>query len=154
MPTQSALSLSDILASGFCKGLNEDQLERIVAMAEIRQCEGGETLIKMNDNSSDVLVILSGGAKISSYHEIELAQVLAGTIIGEVSLVDDKPRSAMVRTSGPTTVAVINAGKLKEMLKRDLDAASKVYRNLARALAIKLRLTTMRLDAAATSLEQ
>jgi len=70
------------------------------------------------------------------------------------SLVDEKPRSATVRTAGATTVAVINCEKLKLLLKTDLDAAATVYRNLARALAVKLRVTTMRLDAAATSLEQ
>ena|SRR5437588_3585905 len=149
-----SLSLADVLSNGFCKGLDRNQLQSIVDIAETKHFEGGHTLIKMNDRSSDVLVVLSGGAKISSYHEIELAEVLPGTILGEIALVDEKPRSATVRTAGATTVAVINCEKLKLVLKTDLDAAAKVYRNLARALAVKLRVTTMRLDAAATSLEQ
>lgn len=151
MPSES-LSLADVLSNGFCHGLDRDQIESIVNMAEVRLHEGGDVLIKMNDLSEDVFVILSGGAKISSYHEVELAEVLAGTILGEISLVDEKPRSAMVRTSGPTLVAVIDSKKLKAMLREDRDAASKIYRNIARSLAVKLRLTTMRLDATTTML--
>jgi len=155
MPAQApAVSLADILANGFCKGLDRDQLQSIVEIAETRKYEGGQILIKMNDLSSDVFVILSGSAKIFSYHDIQLAEVMSGTVLGEIALVDEKPRSATVRTAGPTTAAVINCDKLRLLLKTDLDAAAKVYRNLAHAMAMKLRLTTMRLDAAATSLEQ
>lgn len=128
------------------KGLNQDQIWKISQLAETKKFMGGDTIVRQFDRNSDLIIILDGGAKIMTFQDEFVAEMGPGSIIGEISLVDEQPRSANVRSSHGATAAVIPADKLKVLMESDPAIAATVYKNIARTLCSRLRLATINLD--------
>lgn len=102
--------------------------------------------MRQTDKTSDVMVVLSGGAVIEGFNRSKLREAGEGSTLGEVALVDEQPRSASVRAVGPTELAILPSGDLRALLDAEPAVAAKVYRNIGRALCSKLRQTTVELD--------
>lgn len=75
-------------------------LKDIIAVGEVRSWEKGAQIICEGDPGDSVYFILSGRAKVTLYGEeggeIVLAVLKEGDMFGEMSIIDDKPRSANV----------------------------------------------------------
>ena len=76
-------------------------------MINLRKYEAGEVVIKENDTGDTAYVIERGRVEITKEREgqkIHVAYLNAGETIGEMSMIDDKPRSATVTATEETTV--------------------------------------------------
>jgi CRP-like cAMP-binding protein len=117
------------------QGLREAELGELSSRAERRSLQAGETFIREGGRSDELFVILSGRVKVyltdpsGRKHVVDVRT--AGQYVGEMAL-DDKPRSASVRTIVPTEVAVISAADFKAFLLRHPEVALQVIRNLIR----------------------
>lgn len=138
--------LRDALKGGIGRDLREEDLDRLESLCEVRQIEGGETVIRQLDHTSDIVIILSGGAKVEGYNQTPLREAGPGSTLGEVALLDENPRSATVRTAGRSELAFIQADALRALFAQEPRIAATVYRNIGRALCSKLRQTTLELD--------
>jgi len=92
------------------------------------------------------MVVLEGKVRVNTFHGEQLAEGGPGWIIGEMSLIDDKPRSATVVSIGKCTVGVIPAAKLWDLMQNDADLARKILFNIAHMLSTRLRVANVHLD--------
>src|SRR5579871_3093613 len=140
------MEIHDAIAQTLGRGLSTFQVQAIARLAENRRYSGGDTIVRQFDKNSDLIIILDGTAHILSFKDELLSEMGPGSIIGEISLVDEQPRSATVRSDTFTVVAVIPAAKLKQLMIEDSDLAAVVYKNIAQTLCVRLRHATVHLD--------
>src|SRR5688572_11894024 len=84
----------------FFKELSDEAIEAVTAKASIKTYAKDEALMKKGDPADSFFVILSGSLKIvttgTKGEEIIINKVHAGETIGEMAIVDERPRSAGV----------------------------------------------------------
>lgn len=132
-------------------GLTDDEVARFAAMAEVREYAGGDTLVRQFAKDSDLMIVLEGMARVNSFSGELIAEAGPGSVLGEMSLLDDKPRSATVVAMQGCKVAVISSEKLWQFLDLNPVIAKTVLLNLGRILASRLRSSNIQLDLVVSS---
>lgn len=127
--------------------LTDDQIKAVSAIANEKTFEGGDTLVRQFDKNTDVLLVIRGKVCIKTFSGEIIAELGPGGVVGEVSLVDEAPRSATVIAIGQTTTAVLESGKLNSLLDSDPALKSTVMENIAKILCARLRAANVHLDA-------
>lgn len=85
----------------------------------IRNYKAGSLLFHENDRSRDLYIIQSGDVKIYrtiSGKEIEIATLGKGSVLGEMALIDKKPRSASAKAITDCTAVLIDADAFSEKI--------------------------------------
>lgn len=127
-------------------GLELDQIWRLAEVAKVETYEGGETVVRQFADDKDVLIILDGAARINTGSGELLAEAGPGSVLGEVSLVDHKPRSATVVAMGSCRVARFPFDELWATIITQPDLGLVLLRNVGRILAARLRSANVQLD--------
>lgn len=119
-------------------GLNDAQLEQLAAASTRRSFPKGRTIVSEGEPSSSMYILLSGRAKVqrcdSEGKEVILAVLGPGEFFGEMSLIDDEPRSASVVTLEPCDFIGIRKDSFKQLLSSNAEVAMNVMRSLVRRL--------------------
>ncbi len=119
-------------------GLNESQLEILASGTVRRNYPKGRTIVAEGEPSQSLYILLSGRAKVqrsdSEGKEVILAVLMSGEFFGEMSLIDDAPRSASVITLESCDFLAINKENFKSMLIQNADLGMAVMRGLVRRL--------------------
>src|SRR5437588_10215538 len=82
-------------------GLDKKELQALAGSCKERKYSAGSTLIKQGDSGVGLYVIISGHVKITQASdpdkaEENLGDFGQGSVLGEMALLDDLPRSATV----------------------------------------------------------
>jgi CRP/FNR family cyclic AMP-dependent transcriptional regulator len=119
-------------------GLTETQLETLAAGSARRSYPKGRTIVSEGEPSQSMYILLAGRAKVqrsdSEGKEVILAVLGSGEFIGEMSLIDDAPRSASVVTLEPCEFMGVSKDAFKAMLTQSPEVAMNVMRGLVRRL--------------------
>jgi CRP-like cAMP-binding protein len=98
-----------------------------------------EIVVEQGKKSDALYIILTGRARVMSTdsrgREVILATLHPGDYIGEMSLIDDEPHSATVRTELQTDVLTLG----REAFARCLPENSSMSHNIMRGLVTRLR---------------
>lgn len=127
-------------------GLNHDQVEAIAAIATTREYDGGETIVRQFSRDDGVAIVLEGNVRVKGFSGETICECGPGSIVGEMALVDDQPRSANVVSVGKSKIAIIPGEKLWSLLDKDADLARTMLHNLCRVLSMRLRTANIHLD--------
>ncbi|RYG21794.1 cyclic nucleotide-binding domain-containing protein [bacterium] len=127
-------------------GLNHDQVAAIAAIANVREYDGGQTIVRQFSRDDGVAIVLEGTARVKGFSGETLCECGPGSIVGEMSLVDDQPRSANVVSVGRSKIVVIPGDKLWTLLDSDAVLARTFLHNLCRVLSMRLRTASIHLD--------
>ena len=117
------------------QGLQDADLGELAARAEKRELPAESTFIREGDRSDSLFVILRGKVKVyltganGKKHVVDIRG--AGQYVGEMML-DEKPRSASVRTIEACEFAVITREDFKAFLLAHPEVSLQVIRNLIR----------------------
>jgi CRP/FNR family transcriptional regulator/CRP/FNR family cyclic AMP-dependent transcriptional regulator len=91
--------------------LQPEEQKELLSRLKRRTYRNGEIIFHKDDSGSTMYIIAEGSVKISVPselgNEIILSILGAGESFGELSLFDNKPRSATVTCAGPTEVFVL-----------------------------------------------
>jgi len=131
------------------KDLHRDGVERIAAVCSEESYRLGEVIFKEGDVGDKLYLILDGKVRISrevsGMGEEALAILGAGTAFGEMSLVDDFPRSADARVHERVRLLVIAKDAFEDLLFLHKDLAYEVLWSIVRMLTQRLRETNDKL---------
>ena len=119
-------------------GLGEPLLDRLAAASMRRRFERGRTICAEGEPSKSMFILLSGRAKVqrsdSEGKEVILAMLGPGEFFGEMSLIDEEPRSASVIALEATEVVSVGKDAFKSLLVQSPDMCASVMRGLVRRL--------------------
>jgi CRP/FNR family cyclic AMP-dependent transcriptional regulator len=121
--------------------------EFISARGRPRSYDTGEPLFHEGDPSVDVYACVSGAVKVyvtvPTGRELMLGFKFPGDAFGELSALDERPRSAGARAAEPSVVSRMSGDDFIDGLREHPDLAISVLRNLA----TQLRRSNARLSA-------
>ena len=142
--------------SALFEGLSAAEVRRLAEVAEM--CTFGDRDAVVAEGAfGDALFVLHDGEVDVTTHDPAGSEVLLTTVgsrgafFGEVALVDPGPRSATIRARGQARLLQFTVDGLEAFFGEFPDAQALVLRNIARALARRLRESNTRFAAASAS---
>ena len=130
-------------------GINGEELKVVARHMNIVELEEGETLIKESDKGNYVCFIVEGALEVAkksaSGGEVLLATLRRGQSIGEMSVIDDHPRSATVSARERTTLYILSKSAFDLILDKHSKIGVKLLKGIVRLLSYNLRKTSNRL---------
>jgi CRP-like cAMP-binding protein len=126
-------------------GLAPHYLKRIADIGVEESYKTGQSVFAEGDRGDKFYLILEGAVRISrnvsGMGEEALAILKAGDSFGEMSLIDDAPRSADAKVHEACKLFCIRKEDLEDLLFVDRDLAYELLWNLVRLLSVRLRET-------------
>lgn len=108
-----------------------------------RRVPVGEMLFLEGDRADEVLVLLAGEVKISvgslEGREVILDVLEAGALVGELSAIDGKPRSATATAISAVEVLAVGAGAFNGFLDRHPDVLRSLLLEVIQRLRLRVR---------------
>ena len=118
--------------------LADVQLDTLSSGSTRRSFPRNRTIVSEGEPSQSLYLMLAGRAKVqrsdAEGKEVILAMIGPGEFFGEMSLIDDAPRSASVITIEPCDFIAIQKDSFKGMLAQSPDMAMQIMRGLVRRL--------------------
>lgn len=128
------------------QGLDEKSLTDLANLGKELDLPNNKELIVAGEISSDLYIVLEGKVIVLTSNGDKLAEVGEGNVLGEMSLIDNQPRSAHVVTLGQVRVLKIAASDIRTYLNQHKDVGFAVMSNLAIVLANRLRKADKTID--------
>lgn len=127
--------------------LDDDDIDWMIERGDRQTVETGTVLIQEGLPISHLFILLEGelGVSVAAGGGQEIASLLSGDIVGEMSFVDTRPPSATVVAKQHSLVLRIARDELLTKLKLDVAFAGRFYRAIAISLSTRLRVTVSRL---------
>lgn len=119
-------------------GLTEAQLDVLSTGSSRRSYAKGRTIVAEGEPSQSMFVLLSGRAKVqrsdSEGKEVIIAMIGPGEFFGEMSLIDDEPRSASVITLETCEFLSIRKESFAQILSQSTEVCLGVMKGLVKRL--------------------
>ncbi len=119
------------------QGLPTTDLERIAELGSPRDVQEGEFLFREGDPGDKFYIVFSGAVEILKERPLgdheRLAVKRSGEAFGEMSLLNDAPRSASVRAVEATRLLAVSRSEFDELLGGE-SISVRLLRGLAKAL--------------------
>jgi len=120
-------------------GLSEEDVKLVAEQAELKIVRGGQEIVKLGAHDPDLYVIMYGTALVYRPGGVVLGERGPGSVIGEISLVDNQPRSAYVMSKVDVTYAKFDGVKLRRFMVQNKEIGFTMLSNLSRVLSSRLR---------------
>jgi CRP/FNR family transcriptional regulator, cyclic AMP receptor protein len=118
--------------------LSDSDIDWILEVGSKLKVTNGESLVRMGQPIDALYLLLEGQFGVTVNQQI-VAQLSAGDIVGEMSMVDSQMPSADVTALQDSLVLSIPRSKLKRHLSTDLGFAARFYRMVSLFLSSRLR---------------
>ena len=139
----------------FFDGLTREALTMFASVTAEESHATGTKLFQYGDPGDKLFIILEGKVRISrevaGMGEEALAVLGPGEVFGEMSLLDESPRSADARVHERCRMLVITKEAFDELLYQQKELAYEVLWNCVRILSARLRETNEKLTFLTTS---
>jgi signal transduction histidine kinase len=97
----------------------------------------GEVFIREGEHGGSLYIILAGAVEVTKQdggHEVTLATRGPGEFLGEMSLLEQAPRTASVRATEPSELLAIGSDAFRQLLARRPEAAATLLRTVTSRL--------------------
>jgi CRP-like cAMP-binding protein len=123
--------------------LNDSDIDWLVAAGRRREVAAGIALIEEGGPLDSVFLVIDGAfaVRTRAVDGREIARLMSGEVMGEMSFVDRAPPSATVQALELSFVLEIPRRRLNSRLAEDPGFAARFYRALSMFLAARLRTT-------------
>ena len=137
--------------SEICDGMTADEIEELSAAVARQSFAAGAVILRQDHAADDLVVVESGRVRIvaeTRVGTVRLATTGAGTFLGEMGLIEGRPRSASVVAETDVVLLRIARATLDGLRDdRGRRTRSKLLMNVAASLSDRLRRTTSELAA-------
>jgi CRP-like cAMP-binding protein len=118
------------------RGCSEASLARLAERTAEVDFRPGATIVSQGQIGNGLFIIVGGSVRVTT-GDTELAELGPGAVIGELSVIDQEPRTATATAIGPVATLALASWDLLEVLDTD----PRLARNLLSELAARLRNT-------------
>jgi CRP/FNR family transcriptional regulator, cyclic AMP receptor protein len=123
--------------------LSDSSLELLRDLLVLQKLSVGEVLFREGDAGAELFVVLSGELEVlksaRGTRDTRVALLGPTDVVGEMSMLDGKPRSATVRGLSPVKLGVLTGQSLDALYRRDLKGYAILILNMAREVSRRLR---------------
>ncbi len=138
--------IPSLLTNPLFQGLSDKELEDVVAVLEEVHFKSGAIIAMEGAPATELYFIKSGTAEVFKKepeldHEYRLSTLSAGDSIGEMAILDSKPRSASVRAVSDCSLLMLKNDKLNSLSVAEESICSKIKSNLSCEMSERLRQT-------------
>jgi len=155
MPKSMQPSSLGLRSVELLQGLPSQRLDEISRQCAWRRFEAGQTLIAREQDDRDLLLIVAGAVRVTSYsragRETSFRELRAGSSFGELSALDGQPRSADVVALGSGLLASLPPAAFHRLLQQEWTVNERVLLQLA---ALARTLIDRVLDLSTLSVQQ
>ncbi|MFO1326216.1 MAG: cyclic nucleotide-binding domain-containing protein [Rubrivivax sp.] len=130
-----------------------DEARAVVSYMHVATFPRGATLLRENDgrDTAEVLLLLEGEVAVeagvdSAAGAVPIASLGPGSLLGEVALLDGRPRSAQCTALSPVRAAALSRKALETMLEAHPRVAAKLMIELSHRIAERLRAMGLQLQ--------
>jgi CRP-like cAMP-binding protein len=127
-------------------GLTDEQMDEVEKLATVRMCPSGHLLCRIGDPADFLYVVLNGTLAVTTADGDKLGEIAAGSVVGEIGIVDVRQRTANVTCVGGVSVASIPIDALRNLMNANREMGFLILANLARVLAVRLRAADAKID--------
>lgn len=138
----------------FFQSLDKEELAAISEYIDFLEIEEDVTLFKEGDDGNSVYFVVDGeidviketvsGPRVG-ISKVVISTLTKGCTIGELSMIDNTPRSATVETHSEATLVRLTKDGFESILDKHPRIGIKIFRGLTQLLSRNLRKTTGRL---------
>jgi CRP/FNR family cyclic AMP-dependent transcriptional regulator len=122
--------------------LTDEEIKIIAKKIEKTLFKKGKAIVVEGEMSDCIFILLRGNARVSTrleQYEIFLSELEPSAIIGEITLVDNKPISADVMATEACLVGKITHKALESIMVQNPAIAVKIWEGIARILSLRIR---------------
>ena len=116
-------------------GLSDKDLKSIVKASKERKYETGQTIVQKGEGGVGFYLVLEGSVEIKS-DGTTLAKLGPGQFFGEMSVIDNQPRSADVVALEPSKCLILSAWSFHALISDNPRMALKMLQEFVRRLRI------------------
>jgi sulfate permease, SulP family len=144
--TERALGSVDALSQ-----LEPGDLEWLKSSLVRREFAADELIFSQGAPGDRVLFITAGRVRITAdltgeRHDTNLATLCPGTLLGELAVVDGRPRSATAAADGQVVCFELEEQRLQELIQERPLVGSKIMAGICREIATRLRIANRALN--------
>jgi len=121
----------------FFEGFSDSELDRVAELADDVEVEAGQLLIDQGRVGQECYVIESGEAGVFVGEE-HLVTLGPGSMVGEMALIDRRPRSATVVANTSMSLLAFDTKAFQQLLREMPKAEERVHALLAARLKSNL----------------
>ena len=130
--------------------INAEELKVVARQMSVMELEEGDTLFNESEKGSFVCFIRDGELDViktpgSSEEGVILATLTKGQSIGEMSIIDDSPRSATVKARKKALLYILSKSAFDMILDRHPRIGIKLLKGISKMLSENLRETSRKL---------
>lgn len=134
MATPYPVSSAALRSFSVFRGLPDDRLDAVGRVSMMRSVPRGSVVVHAGDRTDFVYFVLTGNAKVlvsdEEGREVILSILGPGEMFGEMSVLDENPRSATVVAVTPATLVAISKGDFRRLLAENFDLSLQIMRSL------------------------
>lgn len=135
------------------KGLNAEEIEKVVASVEKRQYKAGDFLFQERSPREAIFMIYDGEVELFKKSalgaEMKLSYFSRFDFLGEGSLNEESPHSTSARAKHNTTVLILK----KKFFEENGPTALKIFSNISRVISRRMRQANARMISSAAQYE-
>ncbi len=120
------------------QGFSMQQLAKLAAEGEERDAHTGDCLFREQEESREMIFLLEGKLEACNRGK-HLAYIPALSVVGELGVLGNEPRSATVSAMESCSYLAISRDDFQRLIEEDPDLGLKFYRNLCSLLAAQLK---------------
>ena len=113
--------------------LKRDELERVAQLADEVDVPAGHVLMRQGANGAEAFIIASGTAEVERDGK-QLGSYGPGSLIGEIALLSEGPRTATVTTTEPSRLLVLAHREFHSLMQSNAAVQKCVLDDMARRL--------------------
>jgi CRP/FNR family cyclic AMP-dependent transcriptional regulator len=116
------------------QGLSKQQLRRISSLMTSIDRPAGEVLTREGELGSEFIIVLEGEVEVRQTDRV-IATRHPGDYVGEIALLDERPRTASVVATTPVSIEVLNRREFLSLLAEAPELSEQIMATMARRLA-------------------
>lgn len=131
------------------QGLETGELRTLAPYFKVMDLEAGDVLFREGNRGNYVCFLAKGVLDVLKRSggggDVVLTSLREGRSIGEMSIVDEFPRSATVKARTHATLVILTRDDFEQIASERRDLAFEILKGLTRLLSMNLRKTSARL---------
>jgi CRP-like cAMP-binding protein len=116
------------------EGLSKEQLSQVASLMTRVDLSAGKVLARQGEIGREFLILLDGEVEVERDGNV-IAVRRSGEYVGEIALLDKRPRTATVTAKTDVVAEILNRAEFSTLLADSPDLANHIMATMARRLA-------------------